>query len=173
MYNYTIINYDVLHSEQESVWCEGIPRWICSKQDFGEGPSEERRIRLRPDSEEVTMRGERGGFPAEGQEGPKTRRWTKARCTGGPPGVWWAAAMRHRWKGSTSCPDYGPVGWLVLGVLWGAELSSDHRCWRFSLNSFPTHLGGGWVVCCLGSLSGSGAQDLENSFWPAMAALCG
>lgn len=67
----------------KSLLCEGIPRWIYSKWDFGEGPSVERRIRLRPDSEEVTMRG-RG----EEQESPKIRRWTKARPTGGSPRVW-------------------------------------------------------------------------------------
>ena len=52
------------------------------------------RMRPRPDSEEGTVRAEREGFPAEGQESPKARWWTKA--TGGPPGVWWAAGAGDR-----------------------------------------------------------------------------
>ena len=50
----------MFHKGKESVSHEGISRWIWSKWDFREGPSEGRRIRLRPDKEELTTKGERG-----------------------------------------------------------------------------------------------------------------
>lgn len=96
---------------------EGISNWICSKWDFGERPSEGKRIRLRPDREEVTTKVDREGFPTEGQEGLRAGRWTRARQACHPPTVWWAAGPRNV-RGWRSWREQ--VMTLQAGSCWGA-----------------------------------------------------
>lgn len=65
-------------------------------------------------------------------------------------------------------PDYGPAGWLVLGVPWEALVSPEHRSLKLSLSG--SSLLEWWLD---GYLRSSDAPGLKNGFLLEMVALHG
>lgn len=64
--------------------CKAItPRQTCSKWGFREESSEARRIQLRPESEEATVKGR--GIPLTEGEEVRAGRWERARNDLGGP----------------------------------------------------------------------------------------
>lgn len=109
--NYTTMSYVGLHKEKSNVH-EGIPRRTRSGWDFGDGSSEERGVRLRPDGEEA---------PADVRGSAFLQRGREAFGPGGGEGPLWSVEGRgrgtrrgwSRWQGQSMTVRLG-CAWSVV-----------------------------------------------------------
>lgn len=95
---------------------EGISNWICSKWDFGERPSEGKRIRLRPDKGGGDHKGRQGGLSHRGTRRTEGREVDEGQASLPPTHsvVGSRTKERARMEELAGAGD-DPAGWLVLG----------------------------------------------------------